>query len=292
MPAGLVERCEHEAAQAFAPLAHTVQHPQVVLVERLFGSFVAGFVSAEPENDQVHAPLLELGPDVGLVVVEQAIGACPHQAERVVHHAGAVALDHHAVEVDWAASRVTKLEKMRPVGRVDGVHRVAESLGFGRHDLARAPVELHRELSTARLFLIVDVEPGGLGADIASLGRADASPCAWLRSRLHAPVPVTAVAILPAHDFANIPVFGIGRLPNAVVLVRNVPFGGENESMARVSKTGLKVLSHGRCDQIGRNAGVAIVPHASDRALLCRCRLFERFVERPHPATGGVLDVD
>jgi hypothetical protein len=245
VPSGLVERCEHEAAQAFAPLAHTVQHLQVVLVERLFGSIVARFVSAEPENDQVDAPLLELGPDVGLVVVEQAIGPCPHQAERVVDHAGAVALDHYAVEVDWPASCVTKLEQMRPVGRLDGVHRVAESVGFGRYDLAGAPVELHRKLSTARLFFVVDVEPGGLGADVASLGRADASPCAWFRSRLHAPVPVAAVAILPAHDFANVPVLGIRRLPDAVVLVRNVPFCGENESMARISKAGLKVFSHG-----------------------------------------------
>jgi len=60
VPPRLVEWREHEAAQAFTSLAHTLQNPQVVIVERLFGSLVAGFIPAESEDDEVHAPLLEL----------------------------------------------------------------------------------------------------------------------------------------------------------------------------------------------------------------------------------------
>jgi hypothetical protein len=70
VPACLIERREHEAAQILAPLAHAPENLQIVFVEGFLGSVVARFVSAEPEDEEVDAALLELSPDVRLVVVE------------------------------------------------------------------------------------------------------------------------------------------------------------------------------------------------------------------------------
>jgi hypothetical protein len=291
VPSGLVEWSEHEAAQVFAPLAHPIQHPQIVLVKGLFRPVIARFISTKPEHDQIDAALFELVLDMRFVVVQQAIGARPHQAKRVVHHARAIALDYDTVEAYSATSCVAKLDPMRSVRCCDRMDAVAERVGFGRDDLSLLFVEAHEELSAAGLLLVVDIEPGGVGA-YTLLGGADPCPCAPFRSRLHAAVPVASVSILPAHDLAGIPGFRVRRLPNAVVLVRDVSFGGENEPMTRVPKTPLKVLSHGRRDQVGRNARVAIVPHTRDRAFLGPSRLFEGFVERAHAASRGVFDVD
>jgi len=81
VPSGLVERGENEAGQIFAPLTHAAQHLQIVLIKCVLRSFVAGFVPAKPEDDEVHATQLQLALDVRGVVVEQPVGARANQSE-------------------------------------------------------------------------------------------------------------------------------------------------------------------------------------------------------------------
>jgi len=292
VPACLIERCEHEAAQILAPLAHATQNSQIVFVELLLRSVVARFVAAESEDEEVDTAPFELSLDVRLVVVEQAVRACAEQAERVVHHARAFALDDDSVEMDRTASSVTKLDHVRSVGRFDRIDIVAKRVGLGRYDLPFPSVEPHGELSASRLRLVVDVESGRIPTDVASFRSADSRPRASARPRLHAPVAVPPVAVLTAHHLANFPGFGVGGLPDASVFVGDVAFGGENEAVASVPEARLEVLSHGRRDEIGSDARVPVVPDPRDCAFLSPRGPLERLIECAHPAPRRVFDVD
>jgi len=179
---------------------------------------------------------------------------------------------------------------MRAIGRLDRIDAVAEGLGFGRYRLSLPVVETNGELAASRLFLVVDVKPGSVGAHVVLLARADPRPGSSLSPRLHATVAVPSPAILPAHHLPNLPAVGIGCLADAAVLVGDEALGREDEPVPRVPKARLKVLSNRRCDEVGGDARVAIVSYARDRALVSPRRLLERSVERSHAEPGRVLD--
>ena len=62
------------------------------------------------------------------------------------------------------------------------------------------------------------------------------------------------MTILSPHHFPDIPVLGVGRLAHTAMLVRDVPFRREHEAVSRIAEARLEVLSHGRGDEVGRDA--------------------------------------
>ncbi|KPK16332.1 MAG: hypothetical protein AMJ62_05865 [Myxococcales bacterium SG8_38] len=205
----LIERCKHQTAEVLPVLAHVAKYLQIIFVERILSTVVACFVAAETKDDEVRAAALELTSDVRFVVVEQAVGARTHEPEGIVHDAGAVSLQHDTVYVNGAASRIAELDLVRAVGGIDGVHGIVGAVGPRRDGFPLPVVETHRELTAARLLLIVDVEARGSRADLSSPCRADSRPGAGVRTRLHAAVAVESVSILAPYDLANGPGIGI-----------------------------------------------------------------------------------